>query len=91
MAHPVELLTSFNYHQCKEDMDSLLHTKKLYRLIMELELEPILNYVKEKYWNRLDESFGYLCLLISRDILFHIKGLKNPKDIWDKLASLFDK
>ena len=23
--------------------------------------------------------------------LFHIKGLKTPKEIWDKLASLFDK
>ena len=22
---------------------------------------------------------------------FHIKGLKTPKEIWDKLASLFDK
>ena len=31
------------------------------------------------------------CLSISRDLLFHINGLKTPKEVWDKLASLFDK
>ena len=30
-------------------------------------------------------------LSISRDLLFHINGLKTPKQVWDKLASLFDK
>ena len=49
MAHPMEQLTSFNYHQWKEDRESLLHTKKLYRLTMELEVEPILNHDKERY------------------------------------------
>ena len=32
-----------------------------------------------------------MCLSISRDILFNINGLKTPKEVWDKLASLFDK
>ena len=91
MAHSVEPLTSFNYHQWKEDMESLLHSKKLYILTIELEVEPVLNYDKEKYWNRLDEAFGCLCLSISQDILFHIKGLKTPKEIWDNIDSLFDK
>ena len=27
----------------------------------------------------------------SKDIHFHVTGLKNPKEIWDKLADLFDK
>ena len=31
------------------------------------------------------------CLSISRDILFHINGLKTPKEVWDNLSSLFDK
>ena len=39
----------------------------------------------------LDEAYGCLCLSTSRDILFHIKGLKTPKEIWDKFASLFEK
>ena len=46
---------------------------------------------KIKYWNKLDEAYGFLCLSISKDILFHIMGLKTPKEIWDHLASLFDK
>ena len=32
-----------------------------------------------------------MCLSISKDLLFHIIGLKTPKEIWDQLASLFDK
>ena len=72
-------------------MENQLSSKNLFRLIMEIEAEPILNDDKEKYWNRLDEAFGCMCLSISRDLLFHIKGLKTPKEIWDKLASLFDK
>ena len=90
MAHLVESLTSFNYHQW-EDMEGLLRTKNLLRLIEEIEAEPILNHDKEKYWNRLDEAYGLLFLSISRDIIFHIKGLKNPKEIWYNIAPLFDK
>ena len=32
-----------------------------------------------------------MCLSISRDILFHINGLNTPKEVWDKISSLFDK
>ena len=41
--------------------------------------------------NRVDEAHGYLLSSVSRDLQFHIQDLDNPKDIWDKLASLFDK
>ena len=91
MAHPLEPLTPFNYHQWKEDMVVMLHTKQLFRLIEETEAVPILNHGKEKYLKRLDEAHGYLFSLVSWDLQFHIQGLKTPKDIWDKLASLFDK
>ena len=91
MAHSVEHLTPFNYHQWKEDMEVLLHTKKLFRLIEEIEAVPILNHDKEKYLNRLDEAHGYLFSSVSQDLRFHIQGLKTPKEIWDNLASLFDK
>ena len=58
---------------------------------MDTNIEP--NHVvdKEKYWNKLDEAYGFLFLSISRDLLFHINVLKTPKYVWDKLASLFDK
>ena len=91
MASPIEPLTPFNYHQWKEDMEMQLRSKRLFRLTMAIEAEPIHYGDKEKYWNRLDEAYGCLCLSISRDLLFHINGLKTPKAVWHKLASLFDK
>ena len=64
-----------------------LRSKRLFRLTMETKKEPIHYVDKEKYWNRLDEAY----LSISQDLLFHINGLKTPKEVLDKLASLFDK
>ena len=58
MAHPIEPLTSFNYHQWKEDMEGLLHTKKIFRLIEETEEEPESDKYKAKYMNMLNEAHG---------------------------------
>ena len=41
--------------------------------------------------NRLDEAHGHLLSSVSRDLRFHIQGLKTPKEVWGNLASLFDK
>ena len=68
-----------------------LRSKRLFRLTMEVEKMPIHYVDKEKYGNMIDETYRCLCLSISQDILFHINGLKTPKKVWDKLASLFDK
>ena len=68
-----------------------LHSKRLYRVAMDTEVEPIHYVDKEKYWNKLDEAYRCLCLSISRDVLFHINGLKTPKEVWDNISSLFDK
>ena len=68
-----------------------IHSKRLYRITMDTEVEPNHYVDKEKYWNNLDEAYGCMCLSISRDILFHINGLKTPKYFWDKIASFFDK
>ena len=38
-----------------------------------------------------DEAFIFLCLSISRDLIFHLSGLKTPKEIWDKLKTLYGK
>ena len=58
-----------------------------------MDTEIDLNHVvdKEKYWNKLYEVYGFLCLSISRDLLFHIIGLKTPKDIQDQLMTMFNK
>ena len=46
---------------------------------------------KDIFWNKMDEAYGFLCLSISKDFLFQLLGLKNSKDIWDHLASLYGK
>ena len=46
---------------------------------------------KARLLNKKDESFGFLCLSISRDLLFHLSRLKTPKEIWDKLETLYGK
>ena len=87
----MELLTPFNYHQWKEDMEMQLHSKRLFRLTMDTTIEPTHYVDKEKYQNRLDEAYECLCLSISWDLLFYINGLKTPKEVWDNIDSLFDK
>ena len=91
MAQSLDPLTSFNYHQWKEDMEIHLCSKGIYRLTMNIELEPNAAAEKIKYWNKLDEDYGFLFLSISKDLIFHIFGLMTSKEIWDHLASLFDK
>ena len=82
---------SLHYHQWKDDMIVLLRTKHLFRLIEEIEEELESDKDKAKYMNRLDEAIGLLHSSVSRDLWFHIQELKTPKEVWDKLASLFDK
>ena len=72
-------------------MEIHLYSRGLYRVTMNTELEPNVATEKIKYWNKLDEAYGFLCLSISKDLLFHFLGLKTPKEIWDHLATLFDK
>ena len=91
MASSVDPLTPFNYHQWKGDMEIQLCAKGLYRVTMDTEIMP--NHVvdKARYWNKMDESFGFLCLSISKDLHFHVTRLKNPNEIWHKLSDLFNK
>ena len=87
----MEPLTRFNYHEWKDDMKVLLRTKHLFRLIEETEEDPESDKDKAKYMNMLDEAHGHLLSSVSRYLWFHIQELKTPKEVWDKIASLFDK
>ena len=58
---------------------------------MDTEEEPTHVTDKARFLNKKDEVFGFLCLSISRDLLFHLLGLKTPKEIWDKLETLYGK
>ena len=73
------ILTPFNYHQWKEDIEISFFSKGLYKVTMGKDLEPNAAVEKSKYWNKLDEMYGFLCLSISKDLLFHISGFNTPK------------
>ena len=91
MASSVELLTPLNLHSWKGDMEIQLHARGLYRVTMDTKEELASMIDKARFLNKKDEAFGFLCLSISRDIIFHLLGLKNPKEIWDKLETLYGK
>ena len=91
MASSVYLLTLFNFHQWKGDMEIQLRARGLYQVTMDTEEEPTHVIDKARFFNKKDEAFGFLCLSISKDILFHLSGLKNPKDILDQISSLYGK
>ena len=53
------------------------------------EVKPQQTLEKSKYLNKLDEAFGFMCIHISRELLLCFEGLKNTKELWEKLKSLF--
>ena len=91
MDSSVELLTPFNFHSWKGDMEIQIHSRGLYWVTMDTEEEPTHVIDKSRFLNKKDEAFIFLCLSISRDLLFHLSRLKTPKEIWDKLETLYGK
>ena len=72
-------------------MQVSLRSKGLFRMKMGRETKPHLPTKKNKFLNYLDEAFGFLCTHISRYLLFHLEGLRTPKEAWEKLEVLFGK
>ena len=72
-------------------MEIQLHARGLYQVIMDIEEEPTHVIDNAIFFNKKDESVGFLCLSISMDMLLHLSRLKTPKEIWDQLASLYGK
>ena len=91
MASSIDLLTLFNFHQWKGDMEIQLCARGLYWVTMDTKEGPTHVIDKDRFLNKKDEAFGFLCLSISKDLLFHLSGLKTLKEIWDHLASLYGK
>ena len=81
MASSVDLLTPFNFHSWKGDMEIQLHSRGLYGVTMDTEEEPSSAIDKSRFLNKKDEAFRFLCLFVSRDLLFHLSVLKTPKEI----------
>ena len=65
--------------------------ESLYSMTMTTEAEPNAAAEKIKWHNKRDEAYGLLCLSISRDLIFHLDGLKSPNEVWEKLVDLFHK
>ena len=91
MASSVDILTLFNFHSWKGDMEIQRRTRGLYRVAMDTEEEPSSMIDKATFLNKKDEAFKFLCLSISWDLLFDLSRLKTPKKIWDKLETLYGK
>ena len=89
MASSVPLLNPYNFHTWKNKMELQLHSKGLHRVTMDTKVEPGSAIEKSRFLNKKDEAFGFLCLSISDDLLFHLTDMKKPKEIWDKLESLY--
>ena len=87
----LEVPTPFKYVYWREYMQIVLHNKVLYRVTIGTEVEPQQYLEKSKYLNKGDEYFGFVCIHISKELMFHHDGLKNLKEVWDKLGSLFDR
>ena len=85
------MLKPFNFFDWKAEMVIQLRAKGLFKVTMGTEVEPNSVVEKAKYFKKLDEACGLLCLSISRELLFHIDSLKSPKEVWEKLESLFGK
>ena len=79
------ILTPFNYLDWRDDMQIVLCNKGLYKVTMGIEVEPQQYLENYKYLINLNEAFGFMCIHISRELLFHLEGLRTPKEVWDKL------
>ena len=58
---------------------------------MDIKEEPTSVTDKAIFLNKKYEEFMFLCFSIFWDLLFHLQGLKTPKEIWDKLETLYGK
>ena len=85
------MLKPFNIFYWKAEMVIQLRAKGLFRVTMGTKVEQKSVVEKSKYFNKLDEAYGLLCLSISREILFHLDSLTSPKEVWEKIESLFGK
>ena len=83
------ILTHFKCHEWKGNIGILLRNKGLYRVSMTLENEPNVVVEKEKWHNRMDEAYGFVCFSIYPDLLFHTDELTAPNQVCTKIEFLF--
>ena len=72
-------------------MQVSLCKKGYFGIILGRKVDPHHPIERNKFLNHLDEAFSYLCTHISRYLLFHLEGLRTPRESWEKLEDLFGK
>ena len=85
------VLTNNNYFQWRSHMEDLLRSKGLYQITMGKKTTPTDDDKKAKWDNRNDEACGLIGMSISPDLRYHLQGVDNPKEAWDKIESVFGK
>ena len=75
-----QILTTSNYLDWRIDMQLALHKHGYHRIIDGSKAEPHQPVERNKFLKHCDEAFGYLCTYISSDLLFHLEGLRTPKE-----------
>ena len=55
------------------------------------EIDPQQYVEKNNFLNCPYQAFSFMCTHISQDLLFHLEGLRTPKEYCNKLESLFGK
>jgi hypothetical protein len=92
MEFPKEFsLTLYNFFSWKDNMIVHLRIRGLYSLTMNIDTKLTSSIEKSKYLNRMDESFGTICSLISPKLLFHISSCKTPNESWTTMEGIFGK
>ena len=66
-------------------MKLTLHKHGIFKMKMGRETEPQQHVEKNNFLNRLDEAFGFMCSNIPQDLLFHLEGLRTPKEAWENI------
>ena len=72
-------------------MEDVLRSKGLYQITRGTETAPIDDDKKAKWDNKNDEARGLIGMSISPDLRYHLQGVDNPKEAWDKIESVFGK
>ena len=67
-----------------------MRSKGLFRVAMEINVDPNAAVENIMWHNRRDEAYGLLCLSISRYLLFHLDGLTSPNHVWENFKNLFE-
>ena len=82
-------LTPFNYFEWKTYITLLLRSKGLYRVTTRTKTEPTSAAEKIKYFNKLDEAIGLICLSIYGNLWIHFNGATTLDAVWTTLEVLF--